>query len=100
VRIDLVEYESVNGCSQLVWVSVSEHGDEITARDIIAVAALALARVRFSVQKWMRSDDTCYEIQRLGGAKALDKVTKALTSMGLGYEKIIVRSVRAPREVR
>ena len=98
--INLIEYASADGLSQLVIV---EFADEIEARDLIDGCDEIFKSIKGSVQRWKRCDDVCYQVtggllRKNGGKKALDNVAKYLVEMG--YERHIVRSVRAPREVK
>lgn len=101
--INLIEYASADGLSQLVVVAIEEFADEIEARDLIDGCDEIFRSIKGAVRRWKRGDDVCYQVtggmlRKNGGAKALAKVEKYLVDMG--YERHIVRSVRAPREAR
>jgi len=103
VPINLIEYASTDGISQLVMVAIEEFVDEIEARDLIDGCDGIFQSIKGAARRWKRGDDVCYQVtggmlRKNGGKKALDKVAKYLVEMG--YERHIVRSVRAPREAR
>lgn len=75
--INLIEYASADGISQLVIVAIEEFADEIEARDLIDGCDEIFQTITGAVQRWKRGDDVCYQVtggmlSKNGGTRSLE----------------------------